>query len=210
MQKNCSHCKTLKELDEFHFSIANKDGHTSTCKSCALLVRKEWYKKNKQYVAEYQKKYRMKNIEKVTAQQKKHRKQNIERLRAEDRERSARKRKTLKGNLDERIKTGINSKIRRGMKGGRKWEEVVGYTFDQLKIHLEKLFTDGMTWDRFLNGEIHIDHKIPRSAFNYESPSDFDFKKCWELKNLCPMWRKENISKGNKLERPFQPSLMQI
>jgi hypothetical protein len=62
-----------------------------------------------------------------------------------------------------------------------------------------------MTWGNY--GQWHVDHKIPISAFNYETPDDIDFKRCWALKNLRPMWAKENISKGAKLDKPFQPAL---
>ena len=56
-----------------------------------------------------------------------------------------------------------------------------------------------MTWDKFLNGEIHIDHKIPCSYFdlsNYEEQ-----KKCFNYKNLQPLWAIDNIIKSNKIER---------
>jgi hypothetical protein len=56
-------------------------------------------------------------------------------------------------------------------------------------------------------GEWHVDHKIPQSAFNFETPEDIDFKKCWALKNIQPMWAKENIIKSNRINKPFQPSL---
>ena len=66
---------------------------------------------------------------------------------------------------------------------------------------------NGMTWETHGKYGWHIDHKIPISAFNFESPKDLDFKKCWALINLQPMWAKENIRKGAKVEKPFQPSL---
>ena len=47
------------------------------------------------------------------------------------------------------------------------WEKVLGYTSAQLKQHLEKRFTKGMTWHKFHKGEIHIDHVLPISKFNY-------------------------------------------
>lgn len=82
----------------------------------------------------------------------------------------------------------------------------MGYTLDDLKKHLEKQFTDGMSWDAFLRGEIHIDHKTPKSAFNFKTTADIDFRLCWKLSNLQPMFAKENMSKGAKIESPFQPS----
>lgn len=90
-------------------------------------------------------------------------------------------------------------------KTGRKWESIAGYSLKKLKTHLEKQFKDGMTWENY--GKWHIDHIIPISAFNFETAEDIDFKKCWALKNLQPLWAKENLSKNNKLSKPFQPSL---
>ena len=40
-----------------------------------------------------------------------------------------------------------------------------------------------------------------------ERPEDEDFKRCWALSNLQPLWMSENRSKNDKLEKPFQPSL---
>ncbi len=77
------------------------------------------------------------------------------------------------------------------------------YTVDDLKRHLESKFQDGMSWDNY--GEWHIDHIKPETWFNYSSVDDEEFKKCWALDNLQPMWAKENISKGNKYEGAFKP-----
>ncbi|MFH1762494.1 MAG: HNH endonuclease, partial [bacterium] len=67
-------------------------------------------------------------------------------------------------------------------------------------------FTNGMAWKNY--GEWHVDHIIPRSVFNYEKAEDVDFKRCWALDNLQPLWGIENISKGNKLDADFQPALL--
>jgi hypothetical protein len=62
--------------------------------------------------------------------------------------------------------------------------------------HLESLFQEGMTWENY--GEWHIDHRIPKSWFNFATINDPEFIKCWDLSNLKPMWASENIAKGNK------------
>ena len=116
-------------------------------------------------------------------------------------------RETPKYKLNQRIRGGIRKSIKRN-KNGRHWEDLVGYTLEQLKKHLEKRFTKGMNWDKFFNGEIHIDHKIPISVFNFTEPDHEDFKRCWALKNLQPMWAEENWSKNDKLGKHFQPSLL--
>lgn len=105
-----------------------------------------------------------------------------------------------------RINVGLSIyKAIRAHKAGRNWELLVGYTLHELTSHLEKQFTDGMAWNNY--GKWHIDHIIPVSAFNYTLPEHIDFKRCWALKNLQPLWAIDNIKKGKKLTKPFQPSL---
>jgi len=93
-----------------------------------------------------------------------------------------------------------------GSKNGRRWESLVDFTLDQLMKHLAKKFKPGMTWEN--RGEWHIDHKIPLSAFNFETPDDLDFRRAWALKNLQPLWAIDNLKKGAHLSKPFQPSLL--
>lgn len=100
--------------------------------------------------------------------------------------------------LNNRMRILMYSSLRQ-VKNGHKWQDLAGYSVDDLRRHIEKQFKDGMSWERFLAGEIHIDHKIPVSAFSFSKPEHMDFKRCWALKNLQPMWAEENISKGNKL-----------
>lgn len=84
----------------------------------------------------------------------------------------------------------------RGKKFGRSWESLVGYTAQELKQHLESLWQSGMTWNNY--GLWHIDHIIPESLWQYSSPSDSEFKQCWSLANLQPLWAIANMKKGNK------------
>ena len=74
--------------------------------------------------------------------------------------------KTLKGNLNRRMSSGIWFSLRKN-KNGRKWESLVGYTVNDLKLHIEKLFTIDMDWDKLLKGEIEIDHIKPKSLFDF-------------------------------------------
>jgi hypothetical protein len=74
---------------------------------------------------------------------------------------------------------------------------LLGYSIEELMSHLESLFTEGMTWDNY--GEWHVDHKIPMTSFNFETTDDREFKLCWCLDNLQPLWGPDNLSKGTKL-----------
>jgi len=84
-------------------------------------------------------------------------------------------------------------------KNGHKWEDLVGYTCEDLMSHLESQFKDGMSWDN--KGQWHIDHIIPRSHFHFNGPEDTEFKKCWALNNLQPLWAEENLKKYTKIRR---------
>ena len=84
-------------------------------------------------------------------------------------------------------------------KNGRHWQDLVGWTTEQLMAHLEVKFTDGMTWDNY-GGDSgwQIDHITPRTWFKIQAVGDDEFKKCWSLDNLQPKWLKDNASKGNR------------
>lgn len=73
----------------------------------------------------------------------------------------------------------------------------LGYTPRELKENLEAKFTDGMTWDLFRNGEIHIDHVLPIGLFNIDDMDEF--RLCWGLNNLQPLWASANRSKSDDL-----------
>jgi hypothetical protein len=63
--------------------------------------------------------------------------------------------------------------------------------------HLEARFVPGMTFENY--GKVwHIDHIKPNRLFNYESQEDEDFKKCWALSNLQPLFAADNLSKGGR------------
>ena len=75
-----------------------------------------------------------------------------------------------------------------------KWSAVLGYSMQELADHLERQFTDGMSWDN--KGEWHIDHIIPASSFDLTDENQL--RACMALTNLRPLWGRENIKKGAK------------
>lgn len=116
--------------------------------------------------------------------------------------------KRLQSDPKYKLNTLISHSIRESIKGnkmGRPWELLVGYSIDDLMNHLEKQFIPGMVWENY--GKWHIDHIIPISAFNFNKPEHIDFKRCWALNNLQPLWAKDNLTKHARIIIPFQPSL---
>ena len=112
----------------------------------------------------------------------------------------------LKYKLNKAIRDQTNFSLK-GNKEGKHWEDLVGYTVSDLMGHLKSTMPEGYTWEDYLNGGLHIDHKIPISVFNFSKPEHIDFKRCWYLSNLRLLPAKENIKKGNHLTKPFQPAL---
>lgn len=100
--------------------------------------------------------------------------------------------------LKNRVKSLIRRSIRKGIKS-ETMEKCLGYGIEEIKNHLESKFVDGMNWDSFLAGEIHIDHKIPICFYKPTSTNSEEFRECWKLDNLQPLWAKDNLSKAGRL-----------
>jgi hypothetical protein len=73
--------------------------------------------------------------------------------------------------------------------------DIVGCSPIFLKEHIEKKFTEGMSWsNRGLFGW-HIDHIIPLSSAKTEE----EIYKLCHYTNLQPLWVKDNLKKGKTL-----------
>jgi len=166
--------------------------------------RHKYYLKNLEKIKKIGAERYIKNKEQIKQNTKQWAKENIEKTRIYSKNKNIRYRKNPMKKLNMNISYGIWLSLN-GNKKHRHWEDLVGYDITQLKKSLERKFQLGMSWENY--GQWHIDHKIPKSAFNFSCPEDIDFKHCWSLENLQPLWGIENISKGAKLPHPFQPSL---
>jgi len=171
MFKICSKCKEIKSLSEFCSDKKNRDGLQSQCKTCkissVIKSRKKYYNNYKNYDKKYRKTEKYKE-------------------------------KNRKSYYKNRIARNMSRSMRKCLKkdkNGMSWELLVNYSLEELKIHLEKRFKEGMSWENY--GKWHIDHIKPVSSFNITSIYCDDFKECWSLDNLQPLWASENIKKSN-------------
>jgi len=203
--KKCSRCGETKDLVKFSRQKGGTGGRAAACKDCRSTEGHEWHIKNKLKVSKRKKEWRDANKEIHARRGKKWKTENRDKVKESWRKCAKKRRSTLIGKLNANTSCAIYYSLSSGTKAKQHWETLVGYNVEQLKKHLEKQFTEGMTWDNY--GKWEIDHKIPISAFNYETPSDIDFKQCWSLSNLQPLWKFDNRSKWNRLTKPFQPSL---
>lgn len=217
--KDCPSCNQLKKYTDFHFANNRQFGINVYCKKCTKEKQAKRFSENRESVLAINKKWILANPEMVAERRKKHRRDNpgydIEwRKRDLDRNRElARNRSRIRraSNPMVRVNNAISCAIRDQLSGrvknGRKSFDLLDFTFEDFKKHIQSLFTHGMTWDNYGSGGWEIDHIVPVSAHNFISPDDIDFKKCWALSNLQPLWASDNRSKQDKLSKSFQPSL---
>lgn len=187
--KICSKCNIKKNLIDFPKDKNRFDGYYVYCKECRknlyLLNSTNRKEKSKQYYYENKEQ----NYNKILERNKLWRKNNpnytTERKKIDPIFKLIKNtRRRLKRFLD------INYITKRS-----KTFEIIGCTPQQLKEHIEKQFTDGMSWD--LMGEnIHIDHIIPLSSAKTEE----EIYKLCHYTNLQPLWAKDNLKKSNKVD----------
>jgi hypothetical protein len=210
-----------KSIINFKVDKSRKDGRSSWCKSCNALCSKKyrsshiekcrennllWQKNNPKKHSLHNKKWSQNNPEQKRLINSIWEQNNPEKVKIKRRKASLKKLSTLNGKLNNSISCMIYYSLR-GNKNNAKWNSLVDFSLQELKIHLEKQFVKGMSWDNYGKKGWEIDHKIPLSVHNFKSANDIDFKKAWSLSNLQPMWGKENRIKSAKLRKPFQPSL---
>lgn len=206
LSKKCIDCGQIKTIKHFYLNPTGKYGVGSFCRDCGKIRFKKRYIIEKQEVKQRQKKRYDNNTEKVLAINKRWKQAHPEKIKTQAVKDATKRRKTIKGRLTQNMGSHI-AHVLKGEKASRKWESLLGFTVEQLKSHLEKQFTNEMSWENY-GSYWHIDHIIPKSVFNYEKAEDIDFKQCWALKNLQPLETIANIKKSNKLHKPFQPALL--
>ncbi len=109
--------------------------------------------------------------------------------------------KRLRTDIDYRLRNYIGAAIRRAINKNRHSVfNILGYSVDDLRHHLESLFQPGMSWHDY-GSEWHIDHIIPKSWFNLASENgvdEYELRLCWSLENLQPLWASENLEKKDR------------
>ena len=129
-----------------------------------------------------------------------HRKENVEYYKNYRKEHAAPKNKERYANdiqykLGRRIRGRLWNLISREQKVGSAVHDL-GCTLEELKIHLENQFKEGMNWDNWKPDGWHIDHIKPLSKFDLTDP--VQFKEAVHYTNLQPLWWNENLEKSDK------------
>lgn len=183
-QKVCSDCRPNKT--RVYTAQYNSVNEEQVKKSGRESMRKQRLNDPQKY-RDRDKKWRMRHCETIAERRK------TPEARAKANEYTKERYRTdLSRNVTVRMRSAIHQALK-GRKNGRKWEDLVGYTCADLVRHLERQFIKGMSWSNM--GEWHIDHIVPKSSFNYTDETCSEFKACWALTNLRPLWRDDNQSK---------------
>jgi len=161
-------------------------------------LAKQWRENNLEKAKEISRKTKQKNRVKIAAHKKVYRQKNKEKLNAWSNDyQKCRRQKDIKYKLNGNMSNVIGRALR-GNKNGWHWEDIVGYTLKDLMTHLEKRFTKEMSWKNHGIHGWHIDHIIPKSLWKFKNFTDREFRQCWSLCNLQPLWAMDNLNKGKK------------
>jgi hypothetical protein len=165
-----------------------------------IAYRKEYYKQNSKIYKDRKKQWRKDNPEKEAETRQKYNEENRDKLNEYHRQWKQEKRDNdinykLKENTSRRIRYELNTLLKG--KKTKRTIEYIGCTIDELKLHIEKQFTQEMSWENY-GSYWHIDHIIPCAA--WDLIKEEDNKYCWNFRNLQPLESSENQSKKDKYE----------
>lgn len=92
--------------------------------------------------------------------------------------------------ISKRLREALNSKnfTKKG-----KTVDILGCTFEEFRIHIEKQFFGGMCWERIK--EIDLDHIIPISV----AATEQEVLRLSHFSNFQPLWEKINLEKSDKI-----------
>jgi hypothetical protein len=182
-KKYCYTCSSTLDKILFSKQSNTSDGLTTICKECRKKQSKDFYYKNVDKVINNKKEYFEKNKKKIikyNGEYTKLRKENDPIFK-------------LSINMRSRLKQYLKNKdFKRKITGS--FFNIVGCTPNELGLHLESKFTEGMNWENHGTFGWHIDHIVPLSHAK-------SFNEVIELShysNLQPLWAIDNLKKGKK------------
>jgi hypothetical protein len=206
MEKNCTKCNIIKNIDNFYMCSKCKDGYRNECNECRNEYLLQWRRKNPNHNKEWSEKnkevdrlrkqthYEL-NRDKHIQRSKDYRKKNVDKVNLWVKLYRGRR---MKDDNVFKMSFIVRGRIRNFIKlsGGIKKDttfNLIGCSPQELVRHLEHQFIDGMSWEN--HGEWHIDHIIPLSSAKTED----DLKKLCHHTNLQPLWAEDNLKKSNKI-----------
>lgn len=212
--KKCSKCENT-DIGLFSKNKSSSDGLRSVCKICSRKYGVSYYDTNKIELTNQHKEYRLdsKNKLKISSKNKiwysnnadnvkkrtsVYAKSNRDMYRKYQRNYYANNKDNFSYIYGSRLRTRIWNALK-GKARNKHMSELIGCSWEDLKIHLESLFQPSMTWNNY--GEWHIDHIKPLSLFDLSNEEELSI--ACHYTNLQPLWAKDNLVKSNKYEEKY-------
>lgn len=152
---------------------------------------KAYYLKNKLQILKTRKEYYLKNV----VNKRKYNKQyNLTHRKQINKKHGEYTHNRSKNDVAFRIRRNLKTRLYIALKGQTKSAntmQLVGCSLKSLRSYLEKMFTKGMNWKNY--GKWHIDHIRP--CFSFDLSKTKEQYKCFNYKNLQPLWAKDNLRK---------------
>ena len=222
--KECTKCKEVKELEEFHKDGRKPGKYCGACKSCTnsrhkayreanreklkqkslayYESNKEKYKAyrevNKEKYKDYYKAYGKTNKEKLSQYMKSYYESNKERITQIkiDYKRTRRAQDPLY-KLQDNIRTLVQNAIsRQGYNKNTKTAEILGCSFEELRAHLIQTFEMNYCIEYSDEYDVHIDHIYPVSLAQTEE----ELLSLNHYSNLQYLFAEDNLEKSNKID----------
>lgn len=168
------------------------DKLSQRCKPCKSEEDRAYRKKYPEKGYANNKKWRENNREKDRASKRKN-----TRKRTLNGKRAAYQRKRYHTDVEYRLSCLLRKRLTgalkaQGVKKTTATLKLCGCSLEKLKQHLEKQFTEGMSWEN--KGEWHVDHIRPVCSFDL---TDIEQQKvCFHYTNLQPLWAIDNFRKS--------------
>lgn len=155
---------------------------------------KAWRDRNRAHINAKSREWNVKNRALKRRTNLKWRKRNPEKAKEIAREYARRRYQT---NPQWRLATLARNRIsgalkRRKAEKSARTTDLLGCSVQDLRIHLEKQFRPGMTWENY-GRHWHVDHIVPCDAFDLTDPEQQ--RRCFHFSNLQPLPARENIQK---------------
>lgn len=180
LEENRAKLRRSRELHGEKWDAARRKKYKEDAayREIALSKSKKYYSYNKAKKADYDKRYAKSENGKARAKRKYQRIKNNPNL-----------------YLDKRLRDSFRTSLKRASvakKGSAL--KYLGCTMPEFQIYITSLFTERMSWDKILSGEIHIDHIKPCCSFDFTKEEQI--AECFHYTNLRPLWESDNCRKG--------------
>lgn len=205
--KRCCCCKQEKSVSQFGADRSAKDLLKKQCKVCHNAGNAKYRKNNPETSRASCLNWQKNNPEKARAKRERFLARQPdgymnEMARAYAKRYPERVKESMRKSREKnRVHFSIADRMRKWLKTKPYWTrtfDLLNYSVQDLKIHLEKQFLPGMNWKNY-GSHWHIDHIRPLASFVVNGIDDPVILEAWCLTNLRPLWAMDNFKKSAKL-----------